>query len=65
MVDGISSPAGDRVATFNALIVDSWFDNYLGIVSLVRVVDGSIKKGQKIKIISSGNQHQVDRKSVV
>ncbi len=64
MVHGIPSPAGDRGAPFKALIVDSWFDNYLGIVSLVRVVDGSIKKGQKIKIMSSGNQHQVEQVGV-
>jgi GTP-binding protein LepA len=64
MVHGIPSPTGDREAPFKALIVDSWFDNYLGIVSLVRVVDGSIKKGQKIKIMSSGNQHQVEQVGV-
>ena len=48
MVHGIPCPTGDSNAPFKALIVDSWFDNYLGIVSLVRVVDGSIGKGQKI-----------------
>jgi GTP-binding protein LepA len=64
MVQGIPSPAGDRDAPFKALIVDSWFDNYLGIVSLVRVVDGCVKKGQKIRIMSSGNQHQVEQVGV-
>jgi GTP-binding protein LepA len=64
MVHGIPSPAGDPDAPFKALIVDSWFDNYLGIVSLVRVIDGSVKKGQKIKIMSSGNQHQVEQVGV-
>ena len=64
MVHDIPSPTGDREAPFKALIVDSWFDNYLGIVSLVRVVDGSVKKGQKIKIMSSGNQHQVEQVGV-
>ncbi len=64
MVHGIPSPTGDPGAPFKALIVDSWFDNYLGIVSLVRVVDGSISKGQKIKIMSSGNQHQVEQVGV-
>ena len=48
-------------APFKALIVDSWFDNYLGIVSLLRVVDGSVGKGQKIKLMSTGNQHQVEQ----
>jgi GTP-binding protein LepA len=47
-----------------ALIIDSWFDNYLGIVSLIRVVDGSIGKGDKIKLMSSGNQHQVEQVGV-
>jgi GTP-binding protein LepA len=49
MVHGIPSPKGVSNAPLKALIVDSWFDNYLGIVSLVRVVDGSVGKGQKIK----------------
>ncbi len=61
---GIPSPTGDPDAPFKALIIDSWFDNYLGIVSLVRVVDGSISKGQKIKIMSSGNQHQAEQVGV-
>jgi GTP-binding protein LepA len=47
-----------------ALIIDSWFDNYLGIVSLLRVVDGSIGKGCKIRLMSSGNQHQVEQVGV-
>jgi GTP-binding protein LepA len=64
MVHGIPAPKGDSEAPFKALIVDSWFDNYLGIVSLVRVVDGSVGKGQKIKIMSSGNQHQVEQVGV-
>ncbi|MFC1689118.1 translation elongation factor 4 [Pseudomonadota bacterium] len=64
MVQGIPHPTGDPEAPFKALIVDSWFDNYLGIVSLVRVVDGSMSKGQKIKIMSSGNQHQVEQVGV-
>jgi len=61
MVHGIPCPTGDPDAPFKALIIDSWFDNYLGIVSLVRVVDGSVSKGQKIKIMSTGNQHQVEQ----
>jgi GTP-binding protein LepA len=61
---GIPSPTGDPDAPFKALIIDSWFDNYLGIVSLLRVVDGSISKGQKIKIMSSGNLHQAEQVGV-
>ena len=64
LIRGIPSPKGNPDAPFKALIVDSWFDNYLGIVSLLRVVDGSISKGQKIKIMSSGNQHQVEQVGV-
>ena len=64
LVQGIPHPRGESEAPFKALIIDSWFDNYLGIVSLVRVVDGSIGKGEKIKLLSSGNQHQVDQVGV-
>jgi GTP-binding protein LepA len=61
---GIPSPTGDPDAPYKALIIDSWFDNYLGIVSLLRVVDGSISKGQKIMIMSSGNLHQAEQVGV-
>jgi GTP-binding protein LepA len=64
LVKGIPAPRGNPDAPLKALIVDSWFDNYLGIVSLIRVVDGWIGKGQKIKIMSSGNQHQVEQVGV-
>ncbi|MEJ8566631.1 translation elongation factor 4 [Elongatibacter sediminis] len=64
LVAGIPAPTGNPDAPFKALIIDSWFDNYLGIVSLVRVVDGSIGKGEKIKLMSSGNQHQVEQVGV-
>jgi len=64
MVHGIPSPKGQADAPFKALIIDSWFDNYLGIVSLVRVVDGSIGKGEKIQLMASGNLHQVEQVGV-
>ena len=64
MVDGIPSPKGQADAPFKALIIDSWFDNYLGIVSLVRVVDGSIGKGEKVQLMASGNLHQVEQVGV-
>jgi GTP-binding protein LepA len=64
MVDGIPSPKGQADGPFKALIIDSWFDNYLGIVSLVRVVDGSIGKGEKIRLMASGNLHQVEQVGV-
>ena len=64
LVQDIPYPKGQSDAPFKALIIDSWFDNYLGIVSLVRVVDGSIVKGEKIKLMSSGNQHKVEQVGV-
>jgi GTP-binding protein LepA len=64
MVQGIPSPRGNPDAPFKALIIDSWFDNYLGIVSLIRVVDGSIAKGEKIRLMSTGKQHQVEQVGV-
>ncbi|MDT8320145.1 MAG: translation elongation factor 4 [Xanthomonadales bacterium] len=64
LVQRIPPPSGNRDAPFKALIIDSWFDNYLGVVSLVRVVDGAVGKGEKIKLMASGNQHQVEQVGV-
>jgi len=64
LVHGIPCPHGNPDAPFKALIIDSWFDNYLGIVSLIRVVDGSIGKGEKIRLMSTGKQHQVEQVGV-
>ncbi len=60
LVDKIPAPKGDPNAPLQALIIDSWFDNYLGVVSLVRVVEGTLKKGDKMQAMSIGKQHQVD-----
>jgi GTP-binding protein LepA len=54
IVKSIPMPEGSREAPLQALIIDSWFDNYLGVVSLVRVKNGILRKGDKIKIKSSG-----------
>ena len=54
-------PKGEPDGPLKALIIDSWFDNYLGVVSLVRVYDGVLKKGDKIRIMSTGRDHQVDQ----
>jgi len=59
IVDKIPAPKGDENAPTKALIYDSWFDNYLGALALVRVYEGSIKKGQQIKVISTKEDHQV------
>ncbi len=64
MVRGIPSPRGRPEAPLKALIIDSWFDNYLGIVSLIRVVDGSIARRDKIRLMSTGRQHQVEQVGV-
>jgi GTP-binding protein LepA len=60
LVARIPPPQGNREAPLQALIIDSWFDNYLGIVSLVRVVHGRIAKGDKIVVKSLGRNHIVD-----
>lgn len=60
LVEKIPSPVGDRKANLQALIIDSWFDNYLGVVSLVRITNGTLKKGDKILVKSTGREHVVD-----
>ena len=60
LVTDIPPPEGDPDAPLQALIVDSWFDNYLGVVSLVRVVQGTVKKRDRILAKSAGNVHVVD-----
>ncbi len=64
LIRDIPQPSGDPDAPLKALIIDSWFDNYLGVVSLIRVVDGKVSKRDKIKLMSSNNQHQVDQVGV-
>ncbi|MGD8594159.1 MAG: translation elongation factor 4 [Gammaproteobacteria bacterium] len=61
LVKRIPPPQGDYDVPLQALIIDSWFDSYLGVVSLVRVKQGQLKKGQKIKVMSTGATHLVDR----
>ena len=59
LIERIPAPLGDADAPLQALIIDSWFDNYVGVVSLVRVVNGRVATGQKIKVMSTGRSHQV------
>ncbi|SDI99963.1 GTP-binding protein LepA [Ferrimonas sediminum] len=61
IVDKIPPPEGDPEAPLQALIIDSWFDNYLGVVSLVRIKNGVLKKNDKIKVMSTGQVWGVDR----
>lgn len=60
LVTAIPAPEGEIDAPLQALIIDSWFDNYLGVVSLVRVKHGRVKNGDKILVKSTGKVHQVD-----
>lgn len=61
IVTRIPPPAGDPEGPLQALIIDSWFDNYVGVVSLVRVVNGRIPKGARITIMSTGRSYTADR----
>ena len=61
IVKEIPPPRGDPDAPLQALIIDSWFDNYVGVVSLVRVVNGSMTKGSKITIMSTQRSYNADR----
>ncbi len=60
LVHVIPAPVGNPEAPLKALIVDSWFDSYVGVVTLVRIIDGSVSKGSKIKIMSTGRSFGVD-----
>ncbi|MGI2257794.1 translation elongation factor 4 [Shewanella sp. GXUN23E] len=61
IVAHIPAPEGDTEAPLQALIIDSWFDSYLGVVSLVRIKNGSLKKGDKFKVMSTGQTYNADR----
>ncbi len=61
IVNRLPAPKGDRNAPLKALLIDSWYDPYLGVVVLLRVVDGEIRKGQKVKMMSTGAAYQVER----
>ncbi len=61
IVHRIPPPEGDPEAPLQALIIDSWFDNYVGVVSLVRVMNGSLSKGAKITVMSTGSSYNADR----
>ncbi|MBA3576344.1 MAG: elongation factor 4, partial [Sphingomonas sp.] len=61
IVARIPAPKGDAQAPLKAMLVDSWYDPYLGVVILVRVIDGSLRKGQQVKFMAAGTTHLVDR----
>lgn len=57
----IPPPEGDPEGPLQALIIDSWFDNYLGVVSLIRIKNGTLRKGDKVKVMSTGQTYNADR----
>ena len=61
IVHRLPAPRGDPQATLKALLVDSWYDPYLGVVVLTRVVDGKLSKGQRVRLMSTGAAHMIDR----
>ncbi|MDB5603092.1 MAG: lepA [Xanthobacteraceae bacterium] len=64
IVTRLPPPTGDRSANLKALLVDSWYDVYLGVVVLVRIIDGVMKKGQRIRMMGTGAAYDVDRVGV-
>ena len=64
IVERLPAPKGDENAPLKALLVDSWYDLYLGVVVLIRVIDGRIRKGQKIRMMQAGATYELDRVGV-
>ncbi|MDE1987332.1 MAG: translation elongation factor 4 [Alphaproteobacteria bacterium] len=64
VVHRLPAPKGDATAPLKALLIDSWYDAYLGVIVLVRIVDGELKKGQKIRMMASGAVYSVERVGV-
>ncbi len=64
LVERVPAPTGDPDGELKALIIDSWFDSYVGVISLVRIKQGSIKKRDKIKVMSTGQEYQVEQVGV-
>src|SRR6201989_2512400 len=64
LVERLPAPTGDAAAPLQALLVDSWYDSYLGVVTLVRVKDGVLKAGMKIRMMATGATHTVERVGV-
>lgn len=60
LVDRVPAPTGNADEPLQALIIDSWFDNFVGVISLVRIISGSLKKRDKMRIMSTGRAFQVD-----
>jgi GTP-binding protein LepA len=65
IVTRLPAPEGDVDAPLKALLVDSWYDTYLGVMVLVRIIDGKLRKGQKIKMLGTGASYEIDRVGVM
>jgi len=65
IVEKLPAPEGDPDDTLKAMLVDSWYDTYLGVMVLVRVINGSLKKGQKVKMMGTGAAYDIDRVGVM
>ncbi|MBL4767327.1 MAG: elongation factor 4, partial [Rhodobacteraceae bacterium] len=61
IVKELPAPKGDRDAPLKAMLVDSWYDSYLGVIVLVRIMDGVLKKGDRIRMMSNNSVHSIDR----
>ena len=61
IVHHLPAPKGNEDAPLKAMLVDSWYDSYLGVIVLVRIIDGRLKKGERVKFLSNGTVHHVDR----
>ena len=61
IVTRLPAPDGASAAPLRAMLVDSWYDAYLGVVVLVRIIDGTMKKGDRIRMMQTGSTHQIDR----
>jgi len=64
IVARLPPPKGDESAPLKAMLVDSWYDSYLGVVVLVRVIDGTLKRGQKVRMMGTGASYEVDKVGV-
>lgn len=64
IVNRLPAPKGDKTAPLKSMLVDSWYDSYLGVIILVRVMDGEIRKGMKVKMLSTGNVYTVEHVGV-
>ncbi|MDG1997496.1 MAG: translation elongation factor 4 [Emcibacteraceae bacterium] len=64
LVTNLPHPEGDAGAPLKALLVDSWYDTYLGVMVLVRIIDGTLKKGMRVTMMAEGTDHYIDRVGV-